>query len=183
MSQVCFEVQGSWDGRPLAQGEFARIEARIDRASGAPSETGERHALEVRVEATYYDDPAPAAPPGSFMTLWEYEVVELFLLGEEDRYLEIELGPHGHHLGLGLAGRRRVVERSIPMDFRVERSGVRWHGEARISLDWLPAGIRAGNAYAIHGQGAARRYLATHPVPGPEPDFHRLECFAPLSLD
>jgi len=37
-----------------------------------------------------------------------------------------------------------------------------------------------GNAYAIHGQGSERRYLAAHAVRGAAPDFHRLECFAAL---
>jgi hypothetical protein len=44
----------------------------------------------------------------------------------------------------------------------------------------VPEGPWRFNAYAIHGVGAARRYLAHFPVPGPRPDFHRLECFGAL---
>jgi len=136
--------------------------------------------IEVVVEAPFHDDPAPASDPGPTDRLWEYEVVELFLLGADERYLEIELGPHGHHLGLQLVGRRRVVEQGFPIEFRVERSAARWHGLARLDLAHRPPGLGSANAYAIHGTGAARRYLAAHPVPGPQPDFHRLECFPPL---
>ena len=33
------------------------------------------------------------------MGLWDYEVVELFLLNSDtEEYLELEFGPHGHYL-------------------------------------------------------------------------------------
>jgi hypothetical protein len=173
VARLRFEIRGTWDGQPLLPGELARLELRIDPA---------RHALAIAVEATHHGDPPPEAPPGPTPRLWEYEVVELFLLGRRERYLEVELGPHGHHLALRLEGRRRIVESGLPVDYRVEHARRRWRGEARLSLDWLPEGVFAANAYAIHGRGRARRHLAAHPVPGPEPDFHRLECFAPIDL-
>jgi hypothetical protein len=46
----------------------------------------------------------------------------------------------------------------------------------------LPPPPHRINAYAIHGQGTARRYLALHPVLGDEPDFHRLECFREVTI-
>ena len=49
-----------------------------------------------------------------------------------------------------------------------------------LQLDCLPPDLCAANVYAIHGQGPSRRYLAWHPVPGPAPDFHRLDRFPPL---
>lgn len=39
----------------------------------------------------YNDPPAPSSPPGATDELWEYEVVELFLMGSEQRYLEVEV--------------------------------------------------------------------------------------------
>ena len=174
LSRIDFEVQGTWDGKPLEAEEYARIGLRVDRA---------RAALVLTVDAAFYEDPAPEVQPGSVDRLWDFEVVELFLLGDDERYLEIELGPHGHFLGLCLAGRRNVIEAGIPIDFSVRRVAHTWKGEARISLEWLPSPIRAANAYAMHGVGNARRYLAAHPVPGDAPDFHQLECFAPLELD
>jgi len=173
LSRIDFEVQGTWDGKPLEAEEFARVGLRVDRAAAV---------LVLTVDASYYEDPAPEAPPGSVDRLWDFEVVELFLLGDDERYLEIELGPHGHYLGLCLAGRRNVIEADIPIDFSVRRRARWWSGEARIPLEWLPSPVRAANAYAIHGLGNARRYLAAHPVPGDFPDFHRLESFVPITL-
>lgn len=162
------EIAGTWNGGPLASGEHARVDVELGDV------------IEVRVEASFHDDPPPDGPAGRLDGLWEYEVVELFLLGAGDAYLEIELGPHGHWLGLGLEGRRRIVRDEIPIDFQSEQRGDRWRGEARIEACFLPRSIRGVNAYALHGVGAERRYLAAHPVPGPAPDFHRLEHFAAL---
>jgi hypothetical protein len=170
MQSERFEIQCTWDGAVLGASEFARIDVRMSSD------------LHLSIEASYHGDPAPDVPPGMTEALWNYEVVEIFLVGARERYLEVELGPHGHHLGLVLAGRRNVVERGIPIEYSVERSGSRWRGEARLSLKWLPADIRSANAYSIHGNGLSRRYLAAHPVPGSAPDFHRLEHFAPTSL-
>ena len=168
-----FEVRQSWNGGPLRRNEFARIELRIGAPGGG--------ALEVEIEATDYGDPAPATCPGRCDGLWNFEVVELFLLGDGDRYLELEFGPHGHFLALTLEGRRRIVPSDLAVEFTAERRGPRWHGRARVPLGGLPPGLRAANAYAIHGEGEARRYLAWAPVPGAQPDFHRLECFPALA--
>ena len=45
-----------------------------------------------------------------------------------------------------------------------------------------PRGVgTAGSGQAADkGVGDARRHLAWHPVPGPRPDFHRLELFPPI---
>jgi hypothetical protein len=163
------EVTRTWDGAPLAPAEVATLELALDESG-----------LAVAVDAPFHADPPPPGAPGPTAGLWEYEVVELFLLGADERYLELELSPHGHHLALVLHGRRRVERQGLPLAFATERVGARWTGRARAPLAWLPAGLAACNAYAIHGTGRARRYAAAFPVPGPEPDFHRLERFGPL---
>lgn len=141
--------------------------------------------LLLQVDAPYHGDPAPPGAPGSTPGLWDFEVVELFLLGRHNRYLEIELGPHGHYLVLELHGRRNPAATQNVLEFRAtrpEQAGGRWRGEARVPLAWLPPGMDRANAYAIHGVGAARCYLAWQPVPGDVPDFHRLEHFAPIAI-
>ncbi len=173
MRPVDIEVQGTWDGGPLQEGEFARLQIELEAASSC---------LTVSVEAAFFDDPKPDGGPGSQKGLWNFEVVELFLLGDGEQYLEIELGPHGHYLGLRLNGRRNVIKDGIQFEYSARRSARQWSGTAHLSLDWLPSPIRAANVYAIHGVGRARRYLAANPVPGKFPDFHRLEYFEPLSL-
>jgi len=165
---ICLRVARTWDGAPVPESAWATV-----RCSAAPG--GD---LRIDVESPFYDDPAPSAPPGPTDGLWNYEVVELFLLGHGERYLEIELGPRGHQHCLLLHGRRHVERRGLGIGFHAEIAGSRWSGTATVQAAVLPPGLERANAYAIHGVGSGRRYLAAHPVPGPEPDFHRLEHFA-----
>ena len=67
--------------------------------------------------------------------LWDYEVVEVFFLGRSDRYLEVEMSPHGHFLVLKLHGARKLVETMIPIDYHAGQVKVgtvtRWTGRRR----------------------------------------------------
>jgi hypothetical protein len=101
------------------------------------------------------------------------------LLGEDDRYLELEFGPHGHYLVLRLHGCRNVVDQGLPLNYASRRNGDVWAGSADVPLSWLPPGPLRINAFAIHGVGPERRYLAWKPSGGLRPDFHVLEVFAP----
>ncbi len=143
-------------------------------------------ALEVTVDAPFHGDPAPPGAPGPTPGLWEYEVVEVFIAGGEraESYLEVEMSPHGHHLALRLEGVRKPVAEGLPLDYtaRIEHEGRRWSGVARVPLDWLPPPPHRVNAFALHGQGSARRYLAWRSLPGDEPDFHQPRRFPALNL-
>jgi hypothetical protein len=160
-----------WDGQPVSASEHVHL---------ALGEWG--GGLEIHVDAPGPQDPAPPGPAGPLWGLWEHEVVEVFVAGEGPSYTEIGLGPHGHHLVLRLEGVRRVVQRELPLDYTVSCSGGRWQGVARLDWNLLPSGPHRMNAYAIRGKGIDRRYLAWQPVPGVEPDFHQLSCFAPLRV-
>jgi len=162
-------IERLWSGEPARQAERVQLSFRLESQS-----------LHVHVQAPHHGDRAPAGPPGAFPGLWDYEVVELFLLAEPDHYLEIELGPHGHHWVLELHGRRQVAREGLPIRYQAQRADGRWTGRAEIPRDYLPAKVVRGNGYAIHGTGAPRRYLARFPVAGTAPDFHRLDCFGPL---
>ncbi|MAG30992.1 MAG: hypothetical protein CL908_08890 [Deltaproteobacteria bacterium] len=166
MGRAAWTIRSEWDGTPAPAKEQVRLTLAWDDA-----------AAELRVEAPFHDDPAPPGAAGPHPGLWEFEVVELFLLGEEQRYLEIEIGPHGHHWVLELHGARRVVREGLPLRLEVERQGEAWRARADFPATWLPPGLFAANAYAIHGHGSRRRYLAASPVPGTRPDFHQLEHF------
>lgn len=164
---IRFEVAHTWDGKPLP----------------APAASLTLHSdLRLEVEAPFHGAPPPPGPAGAFWTLWEHEVVELFLLGDDARYLEVELSPHGHHLVLVLHGQRKVVTHSLPLAYTATVRGDRWRGEAQLDPAWRPRGPLWANAYAIWGPRGARQHAAWSPVPGPKPDFHRLSCFRPIVL-
>lgn len=166
-------IAHTWDGQPLPMDQMVHVRLH---AAGPD--------LLVEVDAPRHGDPPPAGPPGPTERLWEHEVVEVFFLGQDDRYLEVELGPHGHHLVLELHGERRVLRQGMDLDYTVGEGlwEGRWQGRARIPRAWLPPGPHRLNAYAIHGQGEARRYLAWVPPGGEAPDFHRLEVFEAVRL-
>ncbi len=164
-------VGSTWDGEVLGPDERATLSLR----------DGGEH-LVIEVVAPWHRDPAPSARPGPTPLLWNHEVVELFLLGSDERYVEVELGPHGHHLVLVLHGQRKVVQSGLPLPYVCARSGTHWVGTARLPRALIPEGPHRVNAYAIHGEGAQRRYLACHPPGGEQPDFHKLDSFEPVQL-
>lgn len=173
---VTLSIAQTWDGRPLPPRAHASV--RLSRAGDV---------LAVEVAAPLYGDAPPPSPPGVTARLWEHEVVELFIAGPDARYVELELGPHGHHLALVLEGVRQPVASGLPVDYAVERrADDRFVGRARLSAAHLPAGPLRANAYAIHAQpclgGPGRCHHAHAAVPGERPDFHQLARFVPISL-
>ena len=168
-------IARAWDGGPARPDEVVLL--TLHRVEDG---------LVLHVNAPMHNDPPPAAPPGPTWALWEHEVVELFIAGPGDdegvHYLELELGPHGHHLVLILAGRRHIVARELPLTVTTTLCGARWIAEARIPQSLLPTGPLRVNATAIHGQGEARRYLSLTPLPGAAPDFHQPQRFVDLRV-
>lgn len=167
-------IAHTWNGAPLDPAEQVNLTLETVGAG-----------LRVVVEAPYHQDPAPPGPAGPCPGLWNYEVVELFVVGEDStgpRYTEFELSPHGHHLVLCLAGVRQIVEQGLPLSYTASIAASRWHGEMWLPHLLLPPSPHRLNAFAMHGLGPSRRYLAMAPVPGEAPDFHRLQYFLPWTL-
>ena len=113
-------------------------------------------------------------------------MVELFLLNDAGLYLEVELGPWGHHLVL-LLDNGKDLRHSLPLAFSVtaREEGGSWKGKAVIPTSYLPPNISKLNAYAIHGHGDERKYEALFPAPQgvhKAPNFHRLEYFKPVEF-
>ena len=160
-----------------------RTECTWDGLDALPSETASVSVDEndsgvaLGIDAPYHEDPAPKGVAGSLWELWEWEVVELFILGKDERYLEIEVGPHGHYLALRLHGERNIIDHGHALNVDVQISGDRWTGQIDVPARLLPEKPWRVNAYAIHGTGDERRYLASFAVPGPHPDYHRLAYF------
>lgn len=167
-------IAHTWDGQDIPTTEQVQLELSFNT-----------DCLVVQLEAPFHHDPPPPGPPGPTNQLWNYEVVELFLCQQVDTnpsYLEVELSPHGHHLVLQLHGIRQPQHTLLPLSFQASIHKDRWQGHAEIPLSYLPPPPHSYNAFAIHGSADARRYLAHAPVPGPQPDFHRLHLFPTLPL-
>ena len=163
-------IQNLWDGTPARPEEVVAVTLAI--GSG----------LSIKVDAPFHDDLPPPGPPGPTEKLWEHEVVEIFVAGAPDEdgvveYVEIELGPRGHHLVLRLRGERNIVEERLPLTYSTQHKGDRWIGRAMLAGSLLPHRPYRVNATAIHGGGAKRRYLSWQPLPGDTPDFHQLDAF------
>lgn len=115
----------------------------------------------------------PSAPHDTRVDgLWEYDVVEVFLVGEDGKYLEVELGAGGHWLVLGFEGVRNKVNdfTSFAPDHRHSSAVLgTWQSIITIPWDMIPSPLRALNAFVIAGG----QFLALNAVPGAEPDFHQ----------
>ena len=161
-----FIIQHRWGGELIAPETRISLDLLID-GSGA----------RIQIDAPFHGDAPPQDPPGSTWALWEYEVVELFLVDEDGSYLELEFGPHGHFLGLRLAAPREMVSTHLKLDYRSQIVDKRWFGKAFISTEHLPIKLSRWNAFAISGNGSARQYLTWSRLPGQYPDFHQPQHF------
>jgi len=113
--------------------------------------------------------------------LWEYDVVECFLVGAGGRYLEVELGAGGHFLVLTFAAPRELADahEDLAPELCFQRDSEGWRSRVRIPSSVLPSELHALNAFAIVG-GA---HLAYQPLPGGSPDFHQPSRFPAARLE
>lgn len=160
----------NWDGVALNKQDKARVDVNW-------LTNGD---LSIGIDAPFANDPKPNGSKTSCWQLWDFEVVELFLVGEGNPvpYTEIEISPWGKHLVLKLLGIRNVIAQELPLQIVcLERSKSRWTAQAVISKEWLPKGELKVNAYRISGVEPKRHYHVMTPLAGPEPDFHHIEQF------
>jgi|GEM_PF-975399 len=113
--------------------------------------------------------------------LWEYDVVEVFLVGADGKYLEVELGAGGHWLVLGFDGvRQRSNDYATFHPDHRNSSAVAGTWQSIITIPWemVPQPLTRLNAYAIFDG----KFLAMSPVPGAEPDFHQPDTFPEVEI-
>jgi len=167
---LALPIARRWDGAPASHPERrAWVELAL-HPDGLALAAGMRGRLAPRL---------PQAPPATRVAdLWNYDVVECFLVGHGGDYLEVELGPAGHFLLLSFAAPRRLADahEALHPEISLDASGGRV--ELRVPSHVLPASICALNAFAIIGG----EHLAFHPVPGTAPDFHQPACFPAARL-
>ena len=179
MTTTHLEITKTWNNRSVDPKHYVKIDLLyLDN-------------LHIKVSSPFYDDPSlpdMTKHPGTMDKLYDYEVVEVFLLGENEHYLEIELGPKSQYLVLELQGYRNVTRYPIDLlQYHSKISGHQWSGTAIVPKYLLPRNINKMNAYAIYGSGVNRTYLALYPAPANNPkytapDFHRLELFEEISI-
>jgi hypothetical protein len=160
-------IEREWDGTPVAD---RRLHGEL-RLSAQPE------GLEFAASLPH-QEPArvpPGAPGTRVADLFEYDVVEGFVVGADGRYVEVELGAGGHFLVLSFrAPRVRADEhRELAPALRYEPGRRRWRSSLLLPWALVPRPVRALNAFAIAGG----RFLAHHPVPGERPDFHRPDAY------
>ena len=160
----------NWDGVALNEQDKARVKV-------AWLTNGD---LSIGIDAPFANDPKPNCAKTACWQLWDFEVVELFLVGQGTPipYTEIEISPWGNHLVLQLLGTRNVIAQELPLKIvDVKRGKTRWTAQAVISQDLLPKGELRVNAYRISGVEPKRHYHVMTPMAGPEPNFHHVEQF------
>lgn len=171
--ELHLHIDKNWDGSPCPDD---RLWARVSM-----SQT--KDGLLIRVEAPMiHEQKIPEAPMGTRVEgLWEYDVVEVFLVGPGHRYLEIECGAGGHFLVLGFDSIRHRSDsyESFAPILRFEKTGKRvWKSSLIIPWKMVPENLRALNAFAI----MAGQFLAYSPVSGTQPDYHQPDSYPSASL-
>ncbi|KAF2363157.1 Chitin binding domain [Trinorchestia longiramus] len=172
-----YTIRTEWNDIPIT-----------DRPLSTITLEGFEAGVEMNVTAPFFNDPAPEGPPGKPQSgLFNYEVVEMFFLNDNDEYLEVNLGPWGQHLVLLVKGVRTRIAKQLPLDYivtaRTQGTGGQpgqWQGSALIPPSYFPPNVTRMNAFAIHGPQNARIYEALYPAPRDHPqysqaDFHLLK--------
>lgn len=167
VNKIDYTVWYTWDGQNIPKEEEVYFSLEL-------LENGD---LDIKIEAPFHDDPAPRGEKGSFWGLWEYEVAEIFLVGEDGHYTELEFSPHGHYLTLRLDAPRSVIAKEEFLQYQAKIIGTRWKGHSIVPKKLLPFSIHRVNCFAIHGQDEDRRYLTHWPLSGDKPDFHQPRYF------
>lgn len=171
--RLVLPIERRWDG---AACPAAHLHGRVELAAHGSG-------LELVASLPHQPEPRiPAAPPGSRVTdLWEYDVVECFLVGRGGGYLEVELGAGGHFLVLSFSAPRVLRHAhetlALPIDHTSDECG--WRARTRLPWSLVPPDLTALDAFVI----ASGEHLAFAPLPGSAPDFHRPAEFPRAVLD
>ncbi|PAV73389.1 hypothetical protein WR25_19153 [Diploscapter pachys] len=184
LTGIRYVIDKTWDGNPL-QHEPIEVEMKwtFERIAGRPH----KRAVKIVFDAPLFDDPEPSEPPGITPGLWDHEVMEFFFANNQDQYLEVEVGPHGHWICLLFDGQRKCFNNGEDLELEIANKFIddKWHCEFEIPLAYFPAKISKFNSYHIHGEGDERVYAALHPVTDgsyEKPDFHRLQFFKKIDI-
>ena len=166
-------VEKRWNGEDCSREDL--------HASAWLSQTDD--GVVIRVQALVLEDQKmPEAEVGArFDGLWDFDVVEVFLVGDNHHYLEVELGAGGQWLVLEFdeIRKRSNDHADLQPKFSHIRGDEVWSAEIVIPRDLVPEGFRGMCVFVIAGG----KFLSLVPMPGDEPDFHQPDVFSDASLE
>lgn len=140
--------------------------------------SAEQTGLRVKVESPILSEQKIPldVPVGSRVDeLWNFDVVELFLVGPGHRYFELELGAGGHFLALSFdrIRHRSNEHKTFEPIINHHKTETNWVSELIIPWTLIPENIRALNTFVY----AAGQFLSMSPLPGDKPDFHQPDFY------
>jgi hypothetical protein len=188
-------IAKTWDGKPF---KSAPMPYRIGFVINM---TGD---IVLEIDAPFFNDPPPPCEPGKYLDVYKHEVVEIFISAypkdDDDAqfspYLEIQIGPYGHYSMVFFLQEADFANKDTSLEVdkfaapKINTQKGRWTAELSLPSFYLPEPACGDdlsitwmmNAFAMHGSGDEREYLAHAPVPGDKPNFHQLKAFVPLVL-
>ena len=141
---MTFVIKQTWDGTEIPLNDTVHIDINFH------AHDSQKNAVaSVSIRSPFYNNPIPNQPIGSLWQLWEHEVVEVFLVGADGCYLEMEFGPYGHFLVLQLNAPRNITNKHLPIQYTANIEKDRWFGKAFIPTNYLPNPIEIINCFAI----------------------------------
>jgi len=172
----------SWDGSPAPEGVGGRVALEFETLSLTL-------AWDLVLPGPVR---VPSGPPAYMDSLWEWDVIELFLAAPDrlegrPRYVELEIGAGGHWLALAFDDvRRRSSElRELAPTIESHVDGLRWTGTVRTYLRRLipHAGEPPWRGLIAFGAGTPeqRLLLTSTPLPGTVADFHQPHAWGDLA--
>lgn len=172
------EIKHTWNGTLLDPQDA--VELQLETKSG--------YGLFIKINAPRYGDALPPSPSGwPFDGLSSYEVVHLFLLGENDtKTLELQFGPMGHYAVIFWTNRTKLGDLQREITYKTNGfNSMFWEGEAFIPLAYLPARVYKCNAHSAHGpQGNQRQINSLYPAKSNEvrPDFQNYGNYKAIDM-
>lgn len=119
--------------------------------------------------------------------LWNEDVAELFIKGEDGAYQELNLAPSGAWWSMTLSEyreRRAEPKRPSPLHISTTVRDDRWEVVAAFSRETLEVPLLPSSR--VHVSGMWYRpdpcYLSSNPPAGLEPDYHHQDCFQSFSF-
>ncbi|KAI9562679.1 hypothetical protein GHT06_010133 [Daphnia sinensis] len=171
------EIKHTWNGTLLDSKDIVKLQIGTQSGLG----------LIIQIDAPLYGDPRPPSPSGwPSNGLSSYEVIHLFLLGENDtKTLELQFGPMGHYAVVFWTGRTQLADLEREITYRSAMYSNRWMGEALIPLAYLPPRVYKCNAHSAHGpQGNQRQVNSLYPANSNEvrPDFQNYGNYKAIDM-